>query len=335
MRPLPQVAEELAEAIAKAEEAGLQAAAATGHYLLSVLHQETGDIARAQDSTVRAAQAGRGADQATYARQLANTARCLIELETEIPRARALLREAEMTLGAASRLVCELQWGRGLLCRWEGDVDKAVVLIERALLLAGDAEDRWREYKCLTCLAMAEFERNRYAEAKDRCRQLRGVAVRLGEDEAPLADIVEALVDLAEGSVQKLDGLDAALSRLRAVDDKSYLAYALNTAAALCLRRAQPAAAESYAGDALRAATAVQRHNEAVTAEAAIVRIKAGRSPRAAERAIGRLVGQAADSDRFNARARAAIDEAAAVVLATPTMASTLSTKNEKHSSRR
>jgi len=62
-----------------AEALGLQAAAATGHYLLSVLHQEAGDAQQAETSTLRAAEAGRTADDTTRARQLANTARCLLE----------------------------------------------------------------------------------------------------------------------------------------------------------------------------------------------------------------------------------------------------------------
>lgn len=314
LRPLPQVAGELAEAVAKAEAAGDHAAAATGHYLLSVLHQETGDIVRAQDSSVRAARAGRGADQATRARQLANTARCLIELETEIPRARALLREAEAALGTTGGFVCELQWGRGLLARWEGDADRAVALIERALFLARDAQDRWREYKCLTWLAMTELERGRCNAARERCRELRAVAVRLGEDEAPFADSLETLAGLAAGDGRWGDGLDTALSRLRAVDDKSYLAYALNAAAALSLHRKQSSVAEAYAREALHVATAVLRRNDVAIAKTTLVRIAAVRTPRASDRAIGGLTEQLADRDGLSARARAAIDSAAAIL---------------------
>ena len=90
MRPLPPLIETVMGAAKHAEQLGLHAAAATAHYLLSVLHQEAGEAHKAQRSTLRAAAAGRSADQLTRARQLANTARCLLELETEVPpRARA------------------------------------------------------------------------------------------------------------------------------------------------------------------------------------------------------------------------------------------------------
>ncbi len=313
MRPLPQVTEALAEAIAKAEEAELHASAATGYYLSSVLHQQTGDLGRAQESTVRAAEAGRGAGRQAYARQLANTARCLIELETEIPRARALLDEAETLLGPLGQTDCELQWGRGLIERWAGDADQSRTLVEGALNLARETEDRWREFRCVTWLAVIDFECGRHAEAEDRCRELRLVAERMGDGEAPVADGIEALARVAEASVQGLDGLDAALSRVRAVDDKSYLAYALNAAALLCFRRGQPQEATAYAHEALELATAMERHNEVSIAEAMLARVRPGLSPHTSNERIRGLRERVADSDRFSARTRAFLDEVASL----------------------
>jgi hypothetical protein len=303
------MADELATAVADAEAAHLHAAAATGHYLLSVLHQETGDSARARQSTVRAAEVGREADQWAFAQQLANTARCLIELEVEIPRARTLLAQADALLGVGGRSVCELQWGRGLLARWLGDADEATQRVECALSLARNAQDRWREYKCLTWLALLELERGRFGIARDRCRDLRVVAAQLGEGEAPLADTLEALADLAEVSDGELNRLDAVLSRLRAVDDKSHLAYALNTAARLCLGREPLEAAQAYAGEALDAARAMQRQNEIAAAEAILATTRGSGRAEAGSK-LGHLQEQVGDSDRFNARARAFVKHA-------------------------
>lgn len=64
----------------------------TRHYLLSVIHQEAGQKQLAKQSTLLAVSAGRGADKAACVHQLANTARCLLELETEVPRARCCMR---------------------------------------------------------------------------------------------------------------------------------------------------------------------------------------------------------------------------------------------------
>jgi DNA-binding SARP family transcriptional activator/tetratricopeptide (TPR) repeat protein len=335
MRPLPQVAEALVEAIAKAEEAELHETAATGYYLSSVLHQQTGDLGRAHECTVRAAEAGRGAGRQAYARQLANTARCLIELETEIPRARALLDEAETLLGPLGQRDCELQWGRGLIERWAGDGDHARALVNGALNLARETEDRWREFRCLTWLALIDFECGRHAEAEERCRELRLVAARMGDGEAPVADVIEALTRVAETSPQALDGLDAALSRVRAVDDKSYLAYALNAAALLCFRQGQRREATAYADEALELAIAMERHNEISIAEAMLVRTQPGLSPDTSHERIRGLRERAADSDRFSARTRAFLDEVASSGRTAAAAASEHSGRDRKRRSRR
>jgi hypothetical protein len=271
MKPLPRIADELSSAVADAEEAGLSAVAATGHYLLSVLHQEIGATAQAQKSTVRAAEIGREADRQTLARQLANTARCLIELEVDIPRASALLAEAEGLLGTRGQAICELQWGKGLLARWMGWGEEAVTRIEGALNLARAAQDRWREYKCLTWLAILAYEGGEWVKAGRRCQELRAVAARLGESEAPLADAFDALSEMAGTRSRSAADLNVALSRLRAVDDKSHLAYALNAAAAQCLHFGQPDAATTYAQEALEAARAMSRDNEVLVAQAILV----------------------------------------------------------------
>jgi predicted ATPase/DNA-binding SARP family transcriptional activator len=323
LRPLPLVAEELSRAVADAEAAGLHAAAATGHYLLSILHQETGATRQAQQSTLRAAEIGREADSETRAQQLANSARCLIELEVEIPRARGLLAEAGTLLGAGGQSVCELQWGLGLLARWDGEHDEASRRVNDALALAREARDRWREYKCLTWLAVVDLEQGRRNQARDRCKELREVARQLGESDAPLADIFEALADLTETGAHGLDCLDAAFAKLRAVDDKSHLAYALNTAAALCMA-GSPQAAMTYAKEALDAGRMMERHCEVAVSEALLT--ARGTDPQADPDSFLDLV---ADPQRFNARARALIGRV--VESARPSAAS----KTQKRNSRR
>lgn len=268
MRPLPPMAEIIAQATSAAEGLGLRAAAATGHYLLSVLHQEAGDAHRAETSTLRAAEAGRGADDATRAHQLANTARCLLELETEVGRARALIGEAGSIAADLGLELCELYWARGLLERWDGAEGQAVSTLSRALALARRDEDRWREYKCLTWLAMLERELGRHAEMHARCIALKEVAARLGEDEAPFVETLQALAGLARHDATAGSALAHALARLRVVDDKSYLAYALNGAAALYRQAGQTKQARLHASEALQVASVIRRRNEMAIAKA-------------------------------------------------------------------
>lgn len=251
------------EAATAAEARGLQGAAATAHYLLSILHQEAGDTQRAETSTLRAAAAGRSADETTRANQLANTARCLLELETGISRSRKLIGEASEIVDQLGLELCELYWARGLLQRWDGDAETASASIARALALARKDEDRWREYKCLTWLAMIEQELGRNDDMQARCEDLGTVAARLGEDETPFVATLQALARLATDEVSAGEVLEDALRRLRNVDDKSYLAYALNSAARLYLRAGHLDQVRLYAAEALDAASAMRRDNEA------------------------------------------------------------------------
>jgi DNA-binding SARP family transcriptional activator/tetratricopeptide (TPR) repeat protein len=299
LRPLPPLADTIAEATSDAEALGLQAAAATGHYLLSVLHQEAGDVQQAETSTLRAAEAGRAADDTTRARQLANTARCLLELETEIGRSRALIAEASAIAGPISLELCELYWARGLLERWDGNEDHAVSSLGRALDLARQDKDRWREYKCLTWLAMLERERGRYADMQAHCAELETVAARLGDDETPFVKSLRALAGLATEEASADDALASALTRLRAVDDKSYLAYALNSAAHFYSQAGRTSQARLCASEALTVASAMRRHSEMAIARALLAPTGEAASAQDIEAASGR--------DDLSVRARAAL----------------------------
>lgn len=303
MRPLPPLIGTLSELADAAEKAGLHAAAATGHYLLSVLHQEAGDAHKAQASTLRAAAAGRSADETTRANQLANTARCLLELETEIGRSRELIREGTAIVGPLGLELCELHWAQGLLHRWDGEAEMAVESVARALALARKNEDRWREYKCLTWLAMLEQELGHYDEMQARCSELTSVAARLNEDETPFISTLQSLALLATKEDPTAAALVDALRRLRNIDDKSYLAYALNSAARLHLQQGHVEQARLCAAEALTAASAMRRENEIIIARAMLAQTgEADSAP-----AVDNLALVSPDWNGLSARARSTL----------------------------
>jgi hypothetical protein len=281
--------------------------------LLSVLHQEAGDTRRAERSTLRAAEAGRAADERTRAHQLANTARCLLELEAEIGRSRDLIEEAGGIADDLDLDLCELHWARGLLARWDGEEAAAYSSISRALAIARRNEDRWREYKCLTWLAMLAYEDGRLAEMNAHCADLEAVAGRLGEDGTPFVESLRALLKLAAQDRGAADALNHALARLRAVDDKTYLAYALNGAARLQLAAGQIEAARNSATDALAAASAIRRPSEVAIAESILAA--------AGEKSLESWGESSFGAEHLSARARAAWVEfaEAAIPTAAPT----------------
>jgi len=149
--------------------------------------------------------------------------------------------------------------------------------MRRALALARREADRWREYKRLTWLAVVSLEQGRLAEVEGLCGEVSEVAARLGED-APFAETLGVLAALRAGAPGAEKRLNAAIARLRVVDDKGYLAYALNAAAGDHLGAGRVEAARATATEALSAASAVRREGEAAAARATLARAVAAAS---------------------------------------------------------
>jgi DNA-binding SARP family transcriptional activator len=317
---------ELGTAVGEAARLGLQAEASAGLSALSVLHQEKGDFARAKEDSLRAAEAGRAADPAISAGQLANTARCLAQIERDIPRARLLAAEADTLARRVGLDLPELSWAIGLLRKWDGRSAEAVPLLERAATRFHRDEDPRRECMCLAALALLELEAGHTNAALQRCVALQLLAGRLhgAGDDGPAAEALGALAHFAAGD-GSLDLVQAALTRLASLDSKAHLAHALNLAAEVTLSRGERAAAAALAEQALTAASAVQRRSEIALARATLAHaaLQEGHRDRAAawlEPALPEL----AEVDGLSARARDALRTAAtAAGLRTPTLVHT------------
>jgi predicted ATPase len=298
---LPVLAHRLERAIAQAEALELHADAACGWEVLSLWQQQTSDVEGAQQATLSAQEATRRADAATHCRQLANSGRCLLDIETDVARGRALLEEAEALAAALQLKVMELEWGRGLLARAAGDLDAARAALERATNLAAAAENRWREYECMVWSATIDWERQRYPDVLAQAARIVEVVRRMGETQAPFAEALAALARLRRGDAGAATALAAALQALRDIDDKAHLAYALNEAAALALDDGRDDEAAACAAEALAAAQAVRRPTEVAVASARL----------AAARRDAALLPQAPTGPTASARAAAALKDAA------------------------
>jgi predicted ATPase len=314
LRSWPTLPHDLAEAVSTAETAGLSAQAATGYFLLSVLHQDEGATAEAQETTLQAAAAGRHAGWRTAAAQLANTARCLLELESGVEHARAVLAEASALSDGQHREVIELLWAEALHKRWEGRLDRAVPLMQLALLRARAQGDRWRECKCLAWLARINLELGEADASLACCRELRPLAERMGESgDLPFAHALEALSRLALGMPDAAGDLGSAVEELRAADSKAQLAYVLNAAALSALDSGHLAASLAAAEEALAAAEGTRRAWESATSRAILARLHAALGDQAsAEHWLAPALTSAEQPDGLSARARAAVLHAAA-----------------------
>src|SRR5258708_2688795 len=81
-------------AVEAAEADGFDSEATKGFLMLSWLTFKANDAERTRQATLLAAETSLAADDATRCQHLANTARCLMEVEFDVPRAFSLAGEA-------------------------------------------------------------------------------------------------------------------------------------------------------------------------------------------------------------------------------------------------
>jgi DNA-binding SARP family transcriptional activator len=314
MRRAPELRDDLIRGIREAEAAGLHAEAATGYFLLSWVEQRSNDTSRVREATLLAAQLSRAADEATHLQQVSNTARCLMDVEAEVGRARELMREAEALAATMPTPTIELEWGRALFSRWDGDLENALERIVIALDLARIRQDRWREFQCLTWRATIELELRRFDDVVRSSEELERVARPMGDADVPIARVLGALARLARGDDRPtaVAEFEAAVEELRSIDDKAHLAYVLNRRALSLLDAGEFPAAEACSAEALAVATAIGRTSEIAIASAALARVAMARGDADAARqhlgpfAPGRLEPALLSAQAVNELARAA-----------------------------
>ena len=313
---------DLQRAVEAAEADGFHSEATRGFLMLSWLTYKANDAERTRQATLLAAQTSLAADDTSRCQQLANTARCLMEVEFDVPRALELAVEAGELAGSLRIAFTELEWARGLIARWNGEGQAAHAHLESALAHALVKDDHWREYQCLHWLAIVALERGRLAEVGGYCTDLDRVAGLMGDRRAPAADALRALAEIGLGVEQGEGALARALVALREIDDKAALAYALNQFAIVRLERAELEPAAKLAGEALTAARALHRSTEIAVATAVLARATAGLGER--WQAAEYLTGFTSPAAPLSARARFHLDSASKLIgLAIPTLVPT------------
>lgn len=258
-RRLPALASRIQGAIDAAQSLALHDVASSGWEILAYWCQHTGDAAGAHAATEAAERCARRADAVTRCQQLANTGRCLIEIEADADRGRALLADAAALADELQLPLMELEWGRGLVHRADGDFDAARAALGRAVALARAAVNYWREYECMLALAVVEYEQGRFDDLFRHVREVAEAAHRMGEAQVPFAQALEALARSRLGMPEAAAALEASLLALRERDAKAHLCYVLVEAATLFLEAGSRMGAARLADEALHAAEVVRR----------------------------------------------------------------------------
>jgi DNA-binding SARP family transcriptional activator len=306
------LADELTRAVAEAQDAALHAEAAGGLDTLATVHFEGGDFGGAHQSTLQAAEASRGSDPLSHARQLAHSARCLGMLDRDMDQVQTMYEEAHGIAAGVGVRFMELDWSGGLLHGFMGDIEAAVGMLEGALAFARSAEARWEEYECLRQLLQLELEAGRMQPALARCAALSEVASRMSDgSELTVARALTVMARLGAGEPDAGNAMEGALSSLRDIDARGMLSYALTFAAQRDLAAGRIADALRRATEAVSAADAVHRPSQASLARAvlSLAALADGDPPRA-RRALEQPLRDLALPARLSARARAAVEAA-------------------------
>jgi len=317
-RRRPSLEADLSRAIVEAQEAGLHSDAALGFRARSVLYYTGERFDAARDSSIRAVDESRGTDAAARGRELAETARCLLLLENEVPRAQAMIDEARALLGAEAGRISRLAWATGLLARYTGDRATAASALDAAIEGFDRERVHWERFQAMAQRAMLELERGSPAEALALCGPLAEVAAKMAEgSELAIAAALTALAHRALGHPVEGAGVEDAIRGLAAADAKAMLSYVLNATATADLAAGDAASADRHASAALAAAEAVGRRSEVAVARSLLGRAALARG----EVARARDHLEASSGDRASAfglsrRAAAAVDELAAALAA-------------------
>ena len=275
--PLPDLADRILRAVTDAEGHGLLDEAACGWETLAYLRQWSSGSGDAREATLAAERATRRGDAATHCAQLANSGRCLLDIEADVERGRELLAEATAQAAALGLQVMEIEWGRGLVARAAGDLGVAREALSGAVALAQRAANHWREFECMVWLATVELEQGRHGDVMRHVEEILAAAARMGEQDAPFAQAIGALARLRgghDGPAEK--DLLASLVALRERDDKAHLAYGLNELASQAQAAGRWDVAARSAAEAFAAARTVRRATELVVAAARLAVACAG-----------------------------------------------------------
>jgi len=252
---------------------GMHSEAAQALSVISSAHFQVNNTEQAHRATLRAERISRTADVATHFRQVANTAYCLLAVESSVPRALALIREAETLAETHNLDFVDLDIGRALAARWCGDLRAADNHAGRALTFAALREDRFRQVDGMIWLTMIALERGDYDEVEARCDEFDGKLAEIDPPRVPIMDALRALARLAKAEAGADVMFEAQLDGLRAVDDKARLAFILNTYAELSFRKGAVERAKAAAEEALAVANVLRRSTEAVVAHAILGRL--------------------------------------------------------------
>lgn len=240
---------------------------------LIILQFNQSDFESVYHHTLQATATNRVANPAVVARTLAYSGCCLAEIGRDIPRAEALLQEAQSLAERVGVENFDIAAGLGLVQRHYGHYDEAQSLIHQALHLIRVRQEHWRECVYLSYLAMIELEAGNPAAVSSHTADILAAAAQIqGEgSEAAVAQALSALAHYQFRESAAAESLATAIAALQRADAKRMLAYILMSAAAIDLEDGNLQLAYERAAAALTNARAINHPSEIACSWAVLI----------------------------------------------------------------
>ncbi|AKF10699.1 large transcriptional regulator [Sandaracinus amylolyticus] len=263
----------LAELTERALDLGAHDHARIGFYLRAFLEWEdgeAGDVRSLSDAIERTSRLGSARERVLG---FGDAAHCLVSIERDLPRAEALILEAEAIAAREHVESFAVSLTRAMLRAHKGDLDAAEEHLERALEIARRTGDRLQEYVALERQIDVDLQRGALDRARGRAERLIALGERTREgSERPHARALRALIEHATERGHEA-ALDEAIAALIAADSKRRCAYVLVRAAEIELDRGEHDTARRHALDALDFARRIDAPSDIAGALAALARI--------------------------------------------------------------
>jgi len=262
--PIDDPETEARECIDLAEQAvdhGELAHARLGYHLAAYVRWLHGQWSEAREQSLQSERVVRSGKIEDQVAGMADTAKCLVLLERDLPQADAMLMEAEALALRQGIKHPSLPAGIGMLRFYENKLDEAEELLKEARTMFKADGARFDEFQMDEYLAMIDLEREDFAGALARSAALCEIADKLrGGSEGPFARSVAGLCEYALENER--EAFDTAVTELRVADAKHRLAYIQIKAAQIDLKRGKLDSAIARAAEALDLATLLQRATE-------------------------------------------------------------------------
>lgn len=271
------VAEAQAQHLPEAETNALES--------LIILQFNQSDFDGVHRYSLQAAAASRVANPAVVARTLAYSGGCLAEIGRDIPRAEALLLEAQSLAERVGIENFDIFAGLGAIHRHYGRYDEARTLISKALHLVQADQEHWRECHYLSYLALIELDiGNPKAVFPHMEVMLEAAANIQGEgSEAAIAQGITAVAQYQLREPAATETLPAAIAAVQQADAKRVLACILMRAAVIDLEDTNLKLAYERATAALKNARTINHPSQIAFSWAVLVQslLKLGDSKQA------------------------------------------------------